>query len=608
MRRFALVPVIALLALACQDQRLPTDSADELSSSPAAVSSVETASAEEIEALIEALFPEPGLETAALTQFGNVERELEEGNLEEARSKAVDLIGFTLEKLDAGQLEAPPDATTEEGVSELIGLLLTFVGLEPPEVSPSVLSGDTDGVVAIASPDEDNLIVTENEFAGTFIEAGDLDEETVVVIERLDPTAQPEGDCLPVGTDQREGCYRFDKSPDEPFEDEVLVAVCPEEGIRDETDPDFEEFQLAKFDPANPELGVVGLPSASEDFLDCSGFGTLASAGEGALGALAARGWRATGGRLLRWLGPAPARAVNLGFGGSTTDFSRIGWARLLDAEIVTGNAQADFVGFPVDTNPTVRVRPAHPPSSTDVLEGVDVTFSVTGGGGSVDDPGTPAVEERLGNVTVTTDAGGLASVPWRLGSAGGNGLEAEVAGDAVTFSATASAPQLPIQCSGDGTGDRVLNTGNVGRAFYVPGYPDSDLARVDLWISADTTPPSPIAYTIELTARDGGFGGSVLGTAVTTVQLSGGENSFTQATFGFQIADITPGSTVAFRPEVTDAPDVEVFMEVPTSDPDPQFPFDGDAGCPIIETGDASAPLGTDRRQGVRATISAGD
>lgn len=46
----------------------------------------------------------------------------------------------------------------------------------------------------------------------------------------------------------------------------------------------------------------------------------------------------------------------------------------------------------------------------------------------------------------------------------------------------------------------------------------------------------------------------------------------------------------------------MEVFMEVPESDPDPEFPFDGDADCPIIETEDASAPLSTDRRQGVRA------
>lgn len=610
-RRIALVPLLALLALACQDRQLPTDGADESPSlSPAA--SVQPASAGDIEDLIEELFPEPGLETAALTQFGNVQRKVEEEDLAEARSKVFDLIGYTLEKLEEGQLEDPSGSTTtEEAVSELIDLLLTFVGLEAPEVSPSVLSGETDGVVAIAFPDEDNLIVTGNEFAGTFIPAGAVDVETVVVVERLDPTAQPGDDCLPIGADQREGCYRFDKSPDDIFNEDVLVAVCPVESLRDENDPDFDErFQLAKFDPDRPELGVVALPSAAEDFLDCSDFATLASAGQGPLGLLAGA-WSATGSRLLGWLGPAAAEAINVGFGGSTRDFSRIGWARLAEVQIASGDGQADFTGFPVDANPTVQVSPVHSPSPGAVLEDQDVTFTVTGGGGTVDDPGT-AGDDRLSSVSVSTDASGQAFVPWRVGSAGGNALQAAAAGDTVVFTATANAPQLPIQCTTGDVGDRVLNEAEVpsaGRAFYVAGYPDTDLGQVDLWIAADNQDGGQFVaadYTIELTVREGGFGGNVLGIAETTVELSGDTDVATQASFFFQVDDITAGSTVTFDPVVTDGPDANVFMEVPASDPDPQFGFDGDAACPIIETNDATAPLSTDRRQGVRANIFA--
>jgi hypothetical protein len=609
-RRFALVPAIALLALACQDEPLPTDGADP---SPSPAASVQASTVGDIEDLIGELFPEPGLENAALTQFGNVERMVEEGDVDEARAKAFDLIGFTLEKLEEGQLEDPSGpTTTEEAVSDLIDLLLTFVGLEAPDVSPSVLSGDTDGVVAIAFPDQDNLIVTGNEFAGTFIPAGAVDEETVVVVERLDPVDQPGDDCLPIGAEQREGCYRFDKSPDDVFNEDVLVAVCPVASLRDENDPDFDErFQLAKFDPENPGDGVVPLPSASEDFLDCSDFGTLAAAvSQGPLGRLAGA-WSATGGRLLRWLGPAPARAVNLGFGGSTRDFSRIGWARLGEVQIASGDGQTDFTGFRVDANPTVQVSPVHPSSGAG-LEGMDVTFTVTQGGGTVDDPETTG-DDRLNSVTVSTDANGQASVPWRLGSAGANALEASAGVDAVTLGATASAPQLPIQCTTGQLGDRVLNVAespSAGRAFYVAGYPDTDLGQVDLWIAADNqVEGDPVSddYTIELTVRAGGFAGTILGTAQTTVELSGDPGASTQVSFFFQIdGGITPGSTVTFDPVVTAGPAANVLMEVPASDADPQFGFPGDAACPIIETNDATAPLSTDRRQGVRANIFA--
>jgi hypothetical protein len=89
-------------------------------------------------------------------------------------------------------------------------------------------------------------------------------------------------------------------------------------------------------------------------------------------------------------------------------------------------------VGFVVTPQPEVRVIDRNNPLKG--LAGVEVTFTVTGGGGSI---GNGDV------VKVLTDAWGLATAPWVLGSAvGTNALTAKAHGIAktVNFVATAHA------------------------------------------------------------------------------------------------------------------------------------------------------------------------
>lgn len=577
--------LIGTLLAGCKDEGPVTGTTDEARPGDASANA-QIATSQDIRELIESLFPEPGLENAALTQFGNIERELDKGNVEEARSKAFDLVEFARDKLRAGQLQEPdPSTSAAEGAGDLTDELLAFVGLQAPSVDPRVLSGEVDGVVATASPDQDNTITTEQGFAGTVIEAEDIDEEILVVIERkllADQGDLPGGDCLPTDDEQAEGCYRFEKSTTDPFLNEVVVGVCPEEFIRNEQG-NYEQYQLGKFDPDNPGDGVVALPSRDAPFLDCSGF-TVATASSDGLWPLVGNGWNATGGRVLSWLGPDPLWAVDAGFGGATINWSRIGWFRPLDAQLFEGDGQTAFAGFPVDQDPTVEVTPAH--TGTPPLQGVDVTFSVGQGGGTVAGGQTSA--------TVPTDSDGLASVPWSLGSAGADSLQAVAGADTVIFTATAT-PTL-ISCPVGGGGDRVLNppeTNSLGRAFYIPSqdYTATSLSRVDLWFSADVAG----SYTIELTVFRNGFGSQVLGTSASTVSLVADRDSFTQTSFTFNIGGVAQGDSLTFEPVVTSGPADPVFFEVPVP---------SDPSCPIVETDNSTPTFSTVRRQGVKAVI----
>lgn len=581
-----------ILLAGCDQEPAPTGTTEEVQANAAGGPPDQADPEARINNLIKDLFPQPE-RSQAHQLFDDTKTELSEGDTESAQESALELLELALELFENGELEDPGgQQTTGEALGELVDTLLTFVGFDAAGAT-DVFTGQKDGVVAVASPDQDNTITTEQEFAGTVIEAEDIDEEILVVIERVlqsEQDALPQGDCLPTGEDQADGCYRFDKSSTDPFLNEVVVGVCPEAFIRNQQG-DYEQYQLGKFDPANPGDGVVALPSRDAPFLDCSGF-TVASAADDGLWPVVDAGWDATGGRVLSWLGPDPLWAVDAGFGGATINWSRIGWFRPLDAQVFAGDGQTEFAGFPVDQDPTVEVSPAH--TGSGVVQGADVTFSVGQGGGTVAGGQTSA--------TVPTDSDGLASVPWALGSAGTNTLQAVAGGDTAIFTASATQAQLPIQCQVGGGGDRVRNLASnttLGRAFYVPEYPGTDLSQVDLWFASD----SADTYDVLLTVRQGSFGGTLLDTTTVSVTVNTNPSTFTQASFTMNVTGIPTGSTLTFEPVVVAGPAEAFFFEVPNTDSDPQFSLPGNSSCPVIETNDASDPF-DDRRQGVRVNI----
>lgn len=258
-------------------------------------------------------------------------------------------------------------------------------------------------------------VVTPTGFAGVSVPEGALDAPVVISVERVDVTAEP---CLPTDMMQAEGCYRYDTDPalsevqssglDE-FNEDVVVGICIDPDVM--LLPEHHEYALHKYDPDQPALGLVELTSAAVDYLDCAEFSALALAERGPLMQLAHAGWERIA-PLARLLGPREVRALNRGFGGLTKSFSQIGWARALTFTVVAGDGQSGGAGSRLPVDPVVRVTAAHwdPEEHEEAppVQGIEVTFTFT---------------DAAANVTVatdTSDADGIASVPWTLGAGSG--------------------------------------------------------------------------------------------------------------------------------------------------------------------------------------------
>ena len=111
-------------------------------------------------------------------------------------------------------------------------------------------------------------------------------------------------------------------------------------------------------------------------------------------------------------LTPAESNSINVTTGPAT------------DIAIQAGNDQTALVGTTLPADPAVIIRD----SGGNPVGGVEVTFQVTGGGGSV----TPG--------TATTGSNGIAATNWTLGAtAGPNELTATASVGTVTFNATGS-------------------------------------------------------------------------------------------------------------------------------------------------------------------------
>lgn len=450
MARLSLAVTLVLLLplVGCRDEQ-PTQITD---APPAAASEGEDTDdlKDRIEDLIGELYAESEKKEDAEELWEDLKETLDDEVSEEDLATARDLMFDLLDLTYSTELSDPKgDLTTNEGVAELTSALFEFVGassddfsndLSNEELANALGEDGDDGTLQVAFDGETNEIVTDSGFAGTIIEDEDIDQDVLIAIDRLTLAEQedlPEGDCLPDSElEQAEGCYQFDRSPEDTFRDTVEVGVCPD------PDLDDEGFQLHEFEDAGDGgvEGIVALPSIAFTAagFDCTDFTIVRSAESPFPWRLAEAAWSATGGKLLTWIGPAPLRAIDSGDGGSTLDFSRIGWAKQMDVDIVEGDGQTAQAGTQVSTDPKVRVT--HLPENDDdnPIPGVDVTFTVVKGGGSVD------------SSTVTTDSLGEASISWTLGTPGTNELEASVPRSRVVFTANATAVLFGVDAGSD--------------------------------------------------------------------------------------------------------------------------------------------------------------
>ena len=247
------------------------------------------------------------------------------------------------------------------------------------------------------------VVTTESEFAGVDFPANWLPinprtqkpyENVVVKIERV-----------AVGIDNRchsgiqllqfEGCYEFRTDPDVGvFAQPVVAGICPE------LSPSDPLYSSLDFYTSGEGEQTREAPEADAPFLDCEGFtGTPAIGATNSL----SRGLYAFASGVGRFLSPKPLYAIDLGWGGELLEFSRGGYAVQAHIEELTGDDQIGEPGATLPTQLSVEVHGHHGRP----VKGFPITFTPSAGTLSKTNP-------------VLTDANGIASVTWTLGSTPG--------------------------------------------------------------------------------------------------------------------------------------------------------------------------------------------
>jgi hypothetical protein len=256
----------------------------------------------------------------------------------------------------------------------------------------------------------------------------------------------------------------------------------------------------------------------------------------------------------------------------------------------VAGDDQTATEGTAVAIAPAVRVSDAY----GNPVSGVTVMFEAQNGG-------------SVSGATQTTDGTGTATVGSWTVVAGTNYLLATtglgLVGEPVRFTATGTSFTTTLVDCPPSVGAR----DDLTRAFYHPKYPGRSLKQVVLYLSSNASANTPAPYTIQLTARSGGFTGSLIGTSTVTVFLQGKASENLPTNFVFDnAASIQRNSTVTFQFQVLSNPTgAALTFNVGSCGV-------GDthckSKCPIVETNDASGTLSTMRREGCGVTILGGN
>src|SRR6266702_2438782 len=306
--------------------------------------------------------------------------------------------------------------------------------------------------------------------------------QVVLIIERI-PVGPGTNDqtCLQSGLMEREGCYRFRTDPDlhdfGPFSQLVTAGVCVESPnlIGNPNAPPFELHRRVEVEgaPAGP---TIDLAEVAAPFLTCANFGptppSIGTINSGSVLDLASAGWHALVRGIGRLVTPDALHAFDLGAGGSTDGFSRIGWARHVTMTKVGGtDGNSAIAGTTLTPDPAVCLTVTHHGVSSP-LGNEPVTFTVMTGAGTVGGGG-------LNAVTVNTAAGtGCAHAPWVLGTTPGPN----------TLTAAALASGSPLTYTATGTA-RVT-----GKPLYVANAGGNTITVYAAGASGNATPTATIA------------------------------------------------------------------------------------------------------------------
>lgn len=276
-RSFARLAVVALIAaLAACSSDGPTPPGDP--GVPAA-----------IQAQIDALFPEGNLRASATMRVEDILEQADAGQTATAQSTFLDFVAFGGAQAAAGALLDPNGAappTIEDALATLVNDVSDEAGLSVPAIPGAAFTAD--GAVGVVDG-SGGTVVTGNGNAGVRIPAGALSGKTLITIERIPETGDPEdrNGPLPTSLDQYPRFYRIETFPaGVTLTQAGVVGLCvvdPPDPFA--PDPDVAaRLRVAHPDPDDPQ-SIEVLPLVDAPFLDCDGpGGSLSPASPGRLG------------------------------------------------------------------------------------------------------------------------------------------------------------------------------------------------------------------------------------------------------------------------------------------------------------------------------------
>ncbi len=425
MRRMQLGIALAatLVIAACGEQANPTLGPRLPSRLRADVAPCPTASG--VDSQITTLFS-GGNQTAALSKFANIVALLDSTPPGEdtatAQSHTIALIGFTLQKYEAGSLNGGTSSTTQSEVVALVNGLLCFSGLPQTFLLADLGSDAAFAIITDSTPD--TTVVTGTLHAGVHLDSGSVSQTVLLTIYRLPDSPPP----LLTQLDQYPLFYEFTVTPNVPFTLPVLVGACQSQSIPS----DVQSRLRIAHNVAPDTMGSIEiLEFAQPDFLSCSNV-SLRSSNPFANFALA--GWHV----LSSLFGPEELWATGSGgVGGTAKTFSPFGAVDTLVNMTPNSPTSQEFpVGDTVPNPPSVSIKT---PKGR-AVSGVPVLFAAKPGEGT------------LTGASTSTDTSGIATVgSWTLPSTPGSDTvtatgtplyaRSGISGNPQTFTATALPP-----------------------------------------------------------------------------------------------------------------------------------------------------------------------
>jgi alpha-tubulin suppressor-like RCC1 family protein len=275
-----------------------------------------------------------GVATAGRNRWGSVKTKYQAGLTDPAQMKVAKKMLFELAqwvKAKAPEMDPPGDETSTAAAARLTLYMSQYV-YEGPEAEPPAYVAGADNAVALVTPTDSATVVTPAEQAGVSLEAGSVDEETIIVITE-NPTPYPANCSGPLQTKlcQYPRFYHFNQFPHERLQKAARFSVCHvNDGTQRLPLADHDRFRLAHTLPANPADYTPGstirdqngeaieiLPLVTQTFIMCGETEYSRNEPHG-LGGLMTRLARNVG----KLVSPKNAYAIDQGAGGESFMFS----------------------------------------------------------------------------------------------------------------------------------------------------------------------------------------------------------------------------------------------------------------------------------------------